>query len=300
MNSIRKPALNPDLIRLRAHCALAYFSPCRLCPHACGALRADGEIGRCGIGESVSVGAVMPHHGEERCLSGFNGSGTIFFAGCNLDCVFCQNYDLSQLVNGKILSLRELASAMTFLQELECHNVNWVTPTHVIPQILQSLAYAVEDGFTLPIVYNSGGYDSVEILKLLDGIVDIYMPDFKYWDSETAERFSGARDYPEAARNALREMYRQVGDLQIDDNGLATRGLLVRHLVLPGDLAGTASVMRFLAEEISPNTFINVMGQYHPCYRAKDIAPLDRPLFSEELLQVRQQARKAGLSRFSD
>jgi len=245
------------------------------------------------------VASVMPHHGEERCLSGMRGSGTIFFAGCNLSCVFCQNSDLSHDREGEKLSTRELAEAMFYLQEIDCHNLNLVTPTHVVPQILESLALAVDWGFHLPIVYNSGGYESIETLQLLDGIVDIYMPDFKYWDEDAAERLSGARDYPEIARLAVREMHRQVGDLVVDDSGLAIRGLLVRHLVLPDGLAGTEPIVNFLAQEISPNTYVNIMGQYRPHFRAYEHASLKRAVTYEELSNARQQASDAGLTRMA-
>lgn len=299
MNHIRKIALDPNLIHKRARLAAAQTSPCRLCPHHCGVLRSEGEKGNCGIAGAVLVSSVMPHHGEESCISGSKGSGTIFFAGCNLDCIFCQNYDISQLREGKEITIRELASAMLYLQEIGCHNVNWVTPSHVVPQILESLAVAVENGFRLRIVYNSGGYDSADTLKLLEGIVDIYMPDFKYWDSNVAGKLSGASDYPEIARNALREMHRQVGDLVIDENGLALCGLLVRHLVLPDRLAGTASIMKFLAEEISPQTVVNIMAQYHPCFKAHEYDSLNQPLSYLEFLEARRQAQKAGITRFA-
>ncbi|MBN2329185.1 MAG: radical SAM protein [Candidatus Omnitrophica bacterium] len=299
MNHIRKITLDPILIYERARQAAAQTSPCRLCPHHCGVLRSEGEKGNCGIADAVLVSSVMPHHGEESCISGSKGSGTIFFAGCNLDCIFCQNYDISQLREGKEITIRELASAMLYLQEIGCHNVNWVTPSHVVPQILESLAVAVENGFRLRIVYNSGGYDSADTLKLLEGIVDIYMPDFKYWDSNVAGKLSGASDYPEIARNALREMHRQVGDLVIDENGLALCGLLVRHLVLPDGLAGTASIMKFLAEEISPQTVVNIMAQYHPCFKAHEYGSLNQPLSYLEFLEARRQAQKAGITRFA-
>lgn len=299
MNNRRRFPLDSGLVQVRAAMAKEMVVSCRLCPHQCGVNRFDNRKGKCGIGNTVLVASVMPHHGEERCLSGMSGSGTIFFSGCNLDCIFCQNSDLSHDREGIKLSAHELAEAMLYLQEIDCHNLNLVTPTHVVPQILESMVLAVDRGFHLPIVYNSGGYESIETLRLLEGIVDIYMPDFKYWDEETAERLSSARDYPEIARLTVREMYRQVGDLVIDDSGLAIRGLLVRHLVLPDGLAGTESIVNFLAQEISPNTYVNIMGQYRPHFRAYEHASLKRAVTYEEICLARQFAREAGLHRFA-
>ena len=298
MNSIYRKPLRPDTVRERAERARALLSPCRLCPRRCGAVRDRGERGECKIGDEIIVSSVMPHHGEEDCLSGTRGSGTVFFAGCNLECVYCQNYDISQELEGKSLSIEELARALLYVQEIGCHNLNLVTPTHVIAQILESLTLAVEGGFRLPIVYNCGGYESVETLELLDGIVDIYMPDFKYWDNTIAKKFSGVDRYADFARSALQEMHRQVGDLFVNEEGLAVRGLLVRHLVLPNGLAGTQPIMKFLAEEISTQTYVNVMGQYRPCYRAAAFETLRRGIDCKEMMQAKKYAIDVGLYRF--
>jgi len=247
------------------------------------------------------VASAFPHHGEESCLSGWGGSGTIFFSSCNLRCVFCQNYDISWGEEGRPVGPEELAGIMLALQRQGCHNINFVTPSHVIPQILEALPAAVEGGLRIPLVYNSSGYDAPEGLELLDGVVDIYMPDFKFWDPAVARRLA-AEDYPEAARAAVREMHRQVGDLVVDAQGLAVRGLLVRHLVLPGGLAGTAEVMRFLAG-LSRNTFVNLMGQYRPEGRVGvggAFAEIDRRIGRGEMEEAYRAAREAGLHRFAD
>ena len=270
---------------------------CRLCPRACGVNRMEGELGFCRTAARALVSSHGPHFGEERPLVGKHGSGTIFFTNCNLGCVFCQNYEISHLGVGQPVSPDRLAGMMCELEDLGCHNINVVTPTHVVPEILKALALAVERGLTVPIVYNSGGYDSVETLRILDGIVDIYMPDFKFWDRDTADRFAKAPDYPEAARNALREMHRQVGDLQIGDDGIAVRGLLVRHLVLPQDLAGTEEVVDFLAREISKETYVNVMDQYRPCFRADRYPEINRPLQVRDFENALEMALRSGLKR---
>ncbi len=274
------------------------MSPCRLCPHECGALRLQNETGQCGTGSQAIVSSAFPHHGEEQCLSGTRGSGTIFFSGCNLSCVFCQNYTLSHLQEGAPHDAPVLASLALTLQETGCHNLNLVTPTHVVPQILDALAIAAENGFQLPIVYNCGGYESVETLLLLDGIVDIYMPDMKYSDPTTAAQLSGAAEYPEINQKAIAEMRRQVGDLKIDTKGVAQRGLLIRHLVLPNGLAGTRQAMRFLAREISPKTFVNIMGQYHPCWQASTVPKINRPVTITEVIEAKQIAIEEGITRF--
>jgi len=228
---------------------------------------------------------------------GRHGSGTIFFTYCNLRCLFCQNHTISQLGEGAAVASEELARMMLSLQAKGCHNINLVTPSHVVPYILEALELAAGRGLSLPLVYNSGGYDSVATLELLDGIVDIYMPDMKYSDEKIAEQLSGVKDYPGVNRAAVKEMHRQVGDLKIDEHGVAQRGLLVRHLVLPNRLAGTQEVMRFLAREVSTNTYLNIMAQYHPCYQAFDIPQLERPLRREELAQAIRLARQHGLHR---
>jgi putative pyruvate formate lyase activating enzyme len=249
------------------------------------------------VGRLPRFSSYGPHFGEEAPLVGRHGSGTIFFSYCNLGCIYCQNYTLSHLGEGQEQTIVKLASTMLMLQGMGCHNINLVSPTHQVPMIVEAIYYAVRSGLRLPIVYNSGGYDSVETLKLLEGIIDIYMPDFKYWDSRWAKKFSDAEDYPEVARAALKEMHRQVGDLKINPEGIAERGLLVRHLVLPGDISSTEEVMRFIAQEISPDTFVNVMDQYHPCFKAFEFPPLDRRPYPEEFQKALDAARRAGLKR---
>jgi len=238
-----------------------------------------------------------PHFGEEAPLVGRNGSGTIFFTFCNLRCVFCQNYTISQLGEGSTVDRETLAGMMLSLQAGGCHNINFVSPTHVVPYILDALELAAGMGLHIPLVYNSGGYDSVETLELLDGIVDIYMPDMKYSDEKTAQQLSGIEDYPSINRAAIKEMHRQVGDLQVDGQGIARRGLLVRHLVLPNRLAGTDEVVRFLAREVSTHTYLNIMAQYHPCHNAFDIPKLSRPLLREEFKEAVDLAHRQGLKR---
>jgi putative pyruvate formate lyase activating enzyme len=259
--------------------------------------RTSGELGICSTGHQAVVSNCNPHFGEEAPLVGQRGSGTVFFANCNLHCNFCQNYELSHGGEGVPISDAQLADSLLQLQDMGCHNINWVTPSHVVPQILGALEIAVENGLGIPLVYNSSGYDRIETLQLLDGIVDIYMPDFKFWDSKVAEITCGAPDYPEVARRALLEMHRQVGDLKIDERGLARRGLLVRHLVLPGGLAGTDKVMEFIARKMSSNTYVNVMSQYRPCGRAFEIPDLARSLEKSEFEAALKTAKKNGLLR---
>ncbi len=289
--------LGIEEIENRARKALELLSPCRLCPRRCGAKRLEGETGFCRIGRLARVASYGPHHGEERPLSGQRGSGTIFFGGCNLRCSFCQNHDISQHPAGREVDAEDLASIMLTLQSMGCHNINLVTPTHVVSQILEALALAMQKGLSLPLVYNSGGYDSVEELELLDGIVDIYMPDMKYAAREVARALSGAEDYPEVSRAAVKEMHRQVGDLELDEKGLARRGLLVRHLVLPNNLAGTEEIAEFLAKEVSPRTFLNVMDQYYPTYKAFDHPEIARRITIVEFEAAVKAALDAGLTR---
>jgi len=270
---------------------------CRVCPRCCGINRMAGESGECHVTSQVVVSSYGPHFGEESPLVGRHGSGTIFFTYCNLHCVFCQNYTISQLGEGEPVSREELAGMMLSLQAKGCHNINLVSPTHVVPYILDALELAVSEGLYLPLVYNSGGYDSLETLKLLDGIVDIYMPDMKYSDEKIAEELSGIKDYPSINRAAVREMHRQVGDLQIDEQGTARRGLLVRHLVLPNGLAGTREVVSFLAKEVSANTYLNIMAQYHPCYKAFEMPSLARPISGQEFQEAINLAHQEGLHR---
>lgn len=271
---------------------------CTLCPRRCGVDRTAGEKGVCKTGDRPFVSSFNPHFGEEAPLTGTHGSGTIFFTHCNLRCLFCQNWTISHLGEGSEISFEALADMMLKLQHVYgCHNINFVTPTHQVPMILQSLKIAIDKGLTVPLVYNCGGYEALETLELLDGVIDIYMPDFKYADPEPAHRYSKAKDYPETAKAAIREMHRQVGDLLINDSGIALRGLLVRHLVLPEGLAGTEEVVRFLAEEISPDTYTNIMAQYYPCYKAVEHPSLNRRLTNEEYRRAVKAARDAGLKR---
>jgi putative pyruvate formate lyase activating enzyme len=246
----------------------------------------------------AKVASYGPHFGEEDPLRGYQGSGTIFFAWCNLSCQYCQNYDISQRGRGREVEPQELAQMMLSLQEQGCHNVNLVSPTHVTAPILEAVLIGAEAGLHLPLVWNTGGYDSLTTLALLDGMVDIYMPDMKYADSDVGLKYSKVKRYPEVNQAAVKEMHRQVGDLVMDERGIAERGLLVRHLVLPKGLAGTADVARFLAEEVSRETYINIMDQYRPCYRAVDLPPLDRRIRREEFEKANKQAREAGLHRF--
>ena len=243
------------------------------------------------------VSSYGAHFGEEALLVGTYGSGTIFFTNCNLRCLFCQNYYISQLGEGYEVSKEELAYMMLSLQAKGCHNINLVSPTHVVPQILEALELAVQAGLDLPLVYNSGGYDSVATLKILDGIVDIYMPDMKYEDAEVATQLSGIENYPEVNRAAVKEMHRQIGDLEINENGVAQRGLLVRHLVLPHGLAGTKGIVNFLSQEVSRNTYVNIMAQYQPYYKALEVPSLARRITSVEFQQALCLAQQAGLSR---
>lgn len=274
----------------------AVLDECRLCPRQCRVNRTAGETGFCRTGKKAVVASYHPHFGEESCLVGVSGSGTIFFSNCNLGCVFCQNDTISHQGEGVEVDSGQLAAIMISLQKQGCHNINLVTPSHVVPQITAALPIAVQKGLTLPLVYNSSGYDGLATLGLLDGIIDIYMPDFKFWDASSAKRYANAPDYPEAARSALTEMHRQVGDLVMDDNGIAERGLLVRHLVMPGGLQETKEIMTFLAS-LSPATYVNVMEQYRPQYRAHEFPPIDRPLDHGDYQKALQLAKQAGLQR---
>ncbi len=272
---------------------------CCLCPRQCEVNRLAGEQGLCHTGTYAEIASYGPHFGEEAVLVGEHGSGTIFFCGCNLHCVFCQNYDISHSGEGEcqVVDDRQLAEVMLELQEQGCHNINLVTPSHVVPQLLAALPFAIAGGLTVPLIYNSSGYDSVAQLRLLDGIVDIYMPDFKFWTADSARRYAKAAGYPQIARMALREMQRQVSDLQINRQGLAERGLLVRHLLMPGGGAETDAILRFLAEEISINCYVNIMDQYRPCGRADAFAELGTTISAKEYRQAMQQAEKYGLTR---
>ena len=281
----------------RVEAAKSLLESCSVCPRHCSINRLNGETGVCRTAHEAIISSHGAHFGEEAPLVGRHGSGTIFFTNCNLKCLFCQNYSISQLGEGEKVSKEELAYMMLSLQNRGCHNINLVSPTHVVPQILEALEVAVELGLHLPLVYNSGGYDSIETLRILEGVIDIYMPDMKYSDKETAEELSGIENYPQVNKAAVKEMHRQVGDLQIDEDGIAERGLLIRHLVLPHGLAGTKEVVNFIADEISPNTYVNIMAQYHPCYKAFQIPSLAQRISPVEFQEAVELAHRAGLSR---
>jgi len=286
-----------ETLKERASSALALLASCQICPRRCQVDRLNDERGYCRTGRWARVASYAPHYGEEPPLVGHSGSGTIFFSGCNLSCVFCQNWDISQMDAGREVTAEELAKMMLALQESGCHNINLVTPTHVVPQILEALVLAREEGLSVPLVYNSGGYDSAEALRLLDGIIDIYMPDAKYGQDGPALKYSAAPGYTTVNKAALKEMHRQVGDLQLDEEGIALQGLLVRHLVLPADAAGTEEVVRFISQEISVHTYLNVMAQYHPEYQACRYPELSRAITAREYAQALGLAQRAGLVR---
>ncbi len=276
--------------------AYKLLDPCRVCPRECGVNRLqDDKLGFCRSGLNPVIASVSPHHGEEPPLSGAKGSGTVFFTNCNLRCVYCQNYPISQMGNGAERTPGELACQMLWLQEQGCHNLNLVTPTHFMPQILQALSIAKERGFNLPIVWNTSGYESIETLRLLDGIVDIYLPDLRYGDDKAAVQYSVAPHYVEVNRAAVQEMYRQVGNLVTDEHGIAKRGLIIRHLILPGGLSGTESVMKFLAEEISEDVFISLMSQYFPAYRSSDHEEINRRINEKEYDEAYDIKMRYGL-----
>ncbi len=277
--------------------ALALMEQCHLCPRRCGVDRLNGETGYCRTGRHARVASYNAHFGEEAPLVGRHGSGTLFLSSCNLFCSFCQNYDISHLNEGVEVAPDRIAAMMIELMERGCHNINFVTPTHVVAQILEALKPAIEHGLNIPLVYNSGGYESVETLRLLDGIFDIYMPDFKFWEDRWSETFCNAPDYRDVARAAIREMHRQVGDLVVDGEGIAVRGLLIRHLVMPNGVAGTDNIMNFLAKEISSDTYVNVMDQYRPCGHANKDPVINRRLTSQEYREAVDAAKKAGLYR---
>jgi len=282
----------------RVEAARRHLEDCDLCARYCHVnRRASVEGAVCRTGEHAVVASWGPHHGEEDVLRGSGGSGTIFFGWCNLRCVYCQNWDISQRGAGRAVEPAELADMMLELQDDGCHNVNFVSPSHVVAQIIAAVAIAAKNGLRLPLVYNTGGYDSFEALQLLDGIVDIYMPDMKYGDPALARKYSKVRDYVAANRQAVKEMHRQVGDLVVDEQGIAQRGLLVRHLVLPDGIAGTEAVLDFLAEDVSPNTYVNLMDQYRPCYRADEYPELDREITRDEYEAALGSARRHGITR---
>ena len=285
----------------RVQDALKELEDCCACPRNCHINRFKDEQKVCNTGRHAIVSSAFPHFGEEDCLRGWNGSGTIFFGMCNLRCVFCQNWDISQKRNGQVCTAEEIAGLMLALQQKGCHNINFVTPEHVAPQVVEAVAIAVPRGLHLPIVYNTSAYDAIASLKLMEGIVDIYMPDFKFWEKESARQFTKAKDYPERAREAIREMHRQVGVLRFGRDGLAKRGVLVRHLVMPGMIDETKQICTWLANELSADTYINMMDQYQPQYQVSEIAKyasINRRPDSQELAASKRVAREAGLWRF--
>ena len=288
------------VLKERVSDALVLLNPCKACPRECDINRLDNQVGVCKSGRYATVSSYFPHFGEEDCLRGRYGSGTIFFSHCNLKCVFCQNFDISQQGTGSEVSPQQLAGMMIVLQERGCHNINFVTPEHVVPQIIEALPIAIEEGLTIPLVYNTSAFDSLDSLKLLDGLIDIYMPDFKIWDREKSGEYLKAVNYPEDARAAIKEMHRQVGDLQCDDKGIAKRGLLVRHLVMPGMEDDRQHIFNFLFSDISPDTFVNIMDQYRPAYQVgnQSYSDINRSTSSREFIQAVGSARAVGLHRF--
>jgi putative pyruvate formate lyase activating enzyme len=303
----RQLQINGDLDR-KVATARSLLEHCVACPRKCGINRLNNEKKDCNIGRNVVVSSAFPHFGEEYCLSGRFGSGTIFFSSCNLRCVFCQNWDISQNINGQEFSAQDLSEAMLALQQHGCHNINFVTPEHVVPQVVEAIALAIEDGLNIPIVYNTSAYDSLESLELMNGLTDIYMPDFKCWNQKTSARLLGARDYPTIAKESIREMHHQVGDLKLDETGIAFRGLMIRHLVMPGMEKESKSILEWIAKEISPDTYINIMGQYRPSYKVGNqkrdgnaaFAEINRPIEKHEIEGVYNQAREVGLWRFDE
>ena len=288
------------ILQERIETALSILENCHLCPRHCEVNRLEDEVGVCKTGRQAVVSSYSPHFGEEDPLVGRRGSGTIFMTHCNLGCVFCQNYEISHLSQGVPVDATRLTEMMLSLQRRGCHNINFVTPTHMVPQILEALPEAIEEGLQVPLVYNCGGYEEVDTLQLLDGIFDIYMPDFKFWDSETAARFCSAPDYREKACAAVKEMHRQVGDLTLDKEGVAQYGLLIRHLVMPKGLASTREIMRFLANEVSKETYVNVMSQYRPCGEAHEFPELRRSITSEEFRDAVSMAQEEGIYRLDE
>jgi len=291
--------MTPEALSHRISSLREMMRACHLCPRNCGVDRLAGETGVCGVAAEPVVSSYGPHFGEEAPLVGRHGSGTVFLTHCNLQCIFCQNYDISHLGDGVETSADKLADIMLGLQRRGCHNINWVTPTHQVPMLVESTQLARERGLTAPIVYNCGGYESLAALQLLEGIVDIYMPDAKYGDDAAGRQLSGVPDYWSRNREALAEMHRQVGDLVVAEDGIATRGLLVRHLVLPEGMAGTETVMQFLAS-LSQDTYVNVMAQYRPAYRAGEVPAIARPLRSDEFRRALAAAREAGIARLDE
>jgi putative pyruvate formate lyase activating enzyme len=289
--------LNLVELKNRSEILKQLLAECRICPNECAINRLEGETGNCNSTDEVVISSYGPHYGEEPELVGIYGSGTIFFTNCNMACIYCQNYDISQLGLGKKISIEELSDIMISLQRRGCHNINFVTPTHFVPQIVDALIIAIEKGLEIPLVYNSGGYESVETLRLLEDIIDIYMPDIKYSNDEIASRLSGVKNYWNVIRAAVKEMYRQVGNLHIDRKGIAKRGLLIRHLVLPDNLSGSEKVIDFIADEISKDSYVNIMDQYHPAFKASENDKLNRRINPDEYEKVIAYAKQKGLHR---
>jgi putative pyruvate formate lyase activating enzyme len=287
-------------LQKRVKIAYQRLSDCNICAWSCNINRIEGELGICKTGEFARVSSYGPHMGEEDPLRGRYGSGTIFFSRCNLRCQFCQNHDISQIDAGRLVKPEDIAAMMLELQSRGCHNINFVSPSHVVPQILAGVQAAARTGLQIPLVYNTGGYDSLETLELLDGVIDIYMPDMKYSGPKISRRYSKIPNYPKVNQTAVKEMHRQVGDLKLDRYGIAQRGLLVRHLILPGGVAGTEKIVRFLAEEISQNTYLNLMDQYRPAYNARQYPVLSRPIKMKEYQEAVQMAIDAGLKRLDE
>ena len=294
-------AFEEGILQERAAEAVESLRSCRVCPRDCEIDRFNNKIGVCKSGRSARVASAFPHFGEEDCLRGWNGSGTIFFGWCNLRCVFCQNFETSQFGEGAEVTASQLAGIMLDLQNIGCHNINFVTPEHVVPQILEALVIAVERGLRLPLVYNTSAYDSLESIEQMEGIVDIYMPDFKLWETEHCRKYLVARDYAEAARKVIAAMHAQVGELKVDENGLALRGVLIRHLVMPGLLDDTREIMLWIAQSVSRDTYVNVMDQYYPAHKAETeprFAEINRGIAADEFCGALELARRAGLWRF--
>lgn len=294
-------AFEQGILRRRAAEAIESLRSCRVCPRDCEIDRLNNKVGVCKSGRLARVASAFPHFAEEDCLRGWNGSGTIFFGWCNLRCVFCQNFETSQFGDGAEVSAAELAQIMLDLQRIGCHNINFVTPEHVVPQILEALMIAVERGLRLPLVYNTSAYDSLESIQWMDGIADIYMPDFKLWHTEHCRRYLVASGYAEAARKVIAAIHEQVGELTVDENGLALRGVLMRHLVMPGLLDDTRQIMHWIADNMSRDTYINVMDQYYPAHKAETeprFAEINRGVTEDEFCGALELARAAGLWRF--
>ncbi len=290
-------SLEKGELKQRIRALKELLNKCCLCPRGCGINRLNGETGYCEAGQEMMVSSAFPHFGEEAPLVGRRGSGTIFLTHCNLRCVFCQNYDISHLSAGEIVSSSDAARLMVRLQQEGCHNINFVTPTHYVPQVVAALPEAIDMGLRVPIVYNSSGYESVDVIRLLEGVVDIYMPDVKFMEGKYSKRFANAPDYPEVIKKVLKEMHRQVGDLTINSAGTAERGLLIRHLVMPGETSSTEAVLKFIAEEISIHSYVNIMDQYRPEYRAHDYTEIGRRITRKEYLEAIRSAKRFGLYR---